>query len=263
MRERARRLREARKLSAQCVDCGAPAKERFTCDECTWKANGRKRERYAIMKCTAKGNDVNKPEDNFVARDAREMAAGRTLDVSVERFLTCSRMRIKTAFTETWPDESEILSQIDIGFDMRRLKSRRARYLDVYVSFKFVKSGISSGIRFCSIDKQTGDVLGGCEEPPAVSPTHVRQKGRQERIGNVFDENLQTMGKFRWWLLKQGRRAPHLAIPECENCGMTSEPLTRGYCKGCTCLRCAVGGTMSAAGWCEDCEDVLKLGENL
>lgn len=48
MRERARRLREIRKLKGECPDCGKPGdEERFTCQVCAAKQNLRKRQRYA------------------------------------------------------------------------------------------------------------------------------------------------------------------------------------------------------------------------
>jgi hypothetical protein len=57
----------------------------------------------------------------------------------------------------------------------------------------------------------------------------------------------------------------------CVNCGIIDVPMNvEGYCHGCTCLNCGMGGTMTtpvavealgpqtnAAGWCDGCENVL------
>jgi hypothetical protein len=44
----------------------------------------------------------------------------------------------------------------------------------------------------------------------------------------------------------------------CVNCGILDVPMNvEGYCQGCTCLNCGMGGTMNEVGWCDGCENVL------
>lgn len=42
---------------------------------------------------------------------------------------------------------------------------------------------------------------------------------------------------------------------ECQNCGMIDVPLNAaGYCEGCTCNVCGVGGTVNMWGLCSACD---------